>query len=136
MTGTCKGFFGFKVFNFRIFLCKNILASTFWSGLGEVPVDFFGGVQNNMKKRGKELLPCVVYTYTYCSTTNVHVVCTTKLVVSFNPFWVFFKVRKNQHAIGIFWVRFWFRGFDWVLLEALGIFGGFDFFPIQTSPPL
>ena len=59
VTGMWKGFFGFEIFNSRIFLGKNILASIFWGGLSEVGILFLY-IQNNMKIRGKELLQCVV----------------------------------------------------------------------------
>ena len=46
-------FFWFEIFDYRIFLGKNILASIFWDDMNEV--GFFGGIQNKMKIHGKEL---------------------------------------------------------------------------------
>ena len=54
-----KEFFGFEIFDFKTFWVRT-LASSFWVGLSEVGSFFGGGIQNNMKIHGKELLPCAV----------------------------------------------------------------------------
>ena len=72
--------------------------------------DFFC-IQNNLKILGSA--DCVAH------------------VTSCNPFWKFSRL-KIRH--GIFWgVHFWSRVFG-VLLEALGIFLGFDFCPHSIIP--
>jgi len=45
-----------------------------------------------------------------------------------------FKARK--FGMGFFGVKIWIQGFFWVLLEALGIFLGFDFCPHSIIPSL
>ena len=53
-------------------------------------------------------------------------------VLSFNPFWKF--LRLGILAWDFLRVNFWSRDFFGILLEALGIFLGFDFLPLFDHP--
>ena len=74
----------------------------------------FLGVQNNLKIRGSA---GVKY--------NVSLI---------NASWKFLRLRNS--AGDFLGVNFWSRIFWGVLLEALGIFGGFDFCPHSIIPAL
>ena len=83
------------------------MASIFFCVWLDLSRDYFGGIQNNLKILG--------------SADSV------VRVVSCNPFWKFLRLGNSA------W-DFLDQGYFWVLLEALGIFLGFDFCPHSIIP--